>query len=78
MHRRPLLRLWRSTVRVSRACEREKGADIVHIGRLQRVDLTPPKVTRTRPVCAAPGKNGLVLGLMRALFFGQVVDVKMS
>src|SRR5258708_23657926 len=41
MHRRPLLRLWRSTVRVSRACEREKGADIVHIGGLQRVDITP-------------------------------------
>lgn len=47
----------------SRARECEKGAEIARIGRLQCIDIVPPKVTGSHQIRATPGKDGPVLPL---------------
>ena len=47
----------------SRTRECEKGAEIARIGRLQCIDIAPPKVTGWHQIRATPVKDGPVLPL---------------
>ncbi len=60
----PSVDTWRHAWCVlSGACKREKLSDIARIGRLQGIDIAPPKVAGAHQIRAAPGKDGAALSL---------------